>query len=160
METGEPAPVLAVQGDVGEVLADEPLTHPVDVIGEGVVGPLRGLVGATHPHKVEGEHSVAAATSPRIMCRCRYDHVGFPWRSSTGPASRGPSSTKWYRSGVPSFGDHLAVVGREVVVLEVGETVVGRAQDVHQDQPLAAVSVPEDSIDSTRWSIARSTTIT
>ena len=38
LQPDEPAPVLAVERDVGEVLAVEPLAHPVDVGGERVVG--------------------------------------------------------------------------------------------------------------------------
>ena len=131
VQPGEPAPVLAVERDVGEVLAVEPLAHPVDVGGDGVVAAGGGLVGAAHAHEVEGHDPV---TPPDQAA----DHVPVevaPRRVAVQQQHRGGVARALVdevepQGGAVGGGD-LAVVRLEVVPVEPLEALVGSAQDIH-----------------------------
>ena len=57
-KSDEPAPVLAYQGEIVELVCGEPLGHPVNMTLIGVVGHCGGFVAAAKAHEVGGNHAV------------------------------------------------------------------------------------------------------
>ena len=90
-QADEPAPVLAHEGDVGEVERFEPLGHPGDVRGVGVVRLRRRACRTDRSRRGRGRRRGGPRRrSTGIMWRYRYDHEGSPCMHSTGDASAGP----------------------------------------------------------------------
>ena len=69
-QTDEAAPVLADEGDVGQLeLVEEGGTHPFDVTGVGVVVATGGLVGSTEADEVGRDDPEAGAGERPIILR-------------------------------------------------------------------------------------------